>query len=119
MKCVLFASGKGGVGKTTIVANVAARIAQRGQRVACLDADVYAPALHQILTPIDRRIEEDAEHERLIPVETSLYGIRLFSIAFVFDESIGVPQIVLAYFVGGLMLACGIALLPRSRGHAA
>lgn len=40
-KVILFASGKGGVGKTTVCANTAMRLARRGKRVLVIDADIY------------------------------------------------------------------------------
>jgi chromosome partitioning protein len=45
-KCIVFHSYKGGTGKTTIAANIAALLAKRGHRVVLLDLDVYAPSLH-------------------------------------------------------------------------
>src|SRR5919201_2375890 len=44
--CIAFHSYKGGTGKTTIAANLAALLAKRGYRVFLLDLDVYAPSLH-------------------------------------------------------------------------
>ena len=44
--CIAFHSYKGGTGKTTIAANLAALLAKKGYRVFLLDLDVYAPSLH-------------------------------------------------------------------------
>src|SRR5919204_4516669 len=44
--CIAFHSYKGGTGKTTIAANLAALLAKKGHRVFLLDLDVYAPSLH-------------------------------------------------------------------------
>ena len=44
--CIAFHSYKGGTGKTTIAANLAALLAKKGYKVCLLDLDVYAPSLH-------------------------------------------------------------------------
>ena len=77
---VAVASGKGGVGKSTVAANLAVRLAQLGQRVGLLDADIYGPSV-PIMFGIDERPR--IVGERLIPFEK--YGIRLMSLGFVLD----------------------------------
>ena len=44
-RTIAVASGKGGVGKSTVTANLAVALAQRGQAVALIDADVYGPTI--------------------------------------------------------------------------
>lgn len=74
---IAIASGKGGVGKSTISVNVAVTLAQKGARVGLLDADIYGPniptmmGLEYLPAPLDGRI---------IPAES--YGIKVMSIGF-------------------------------------
>lgn len=72
---VVVASGKGGVGKSTVSANLAVALAADGARVGLLDADVYGPSQTTMLG-VDARPETD-ERRRLLPVEA--HGARLIS----------------------------------------
>ena len=56
---VVFASGKGGVGKSTVAVNVASALAQRGLRVGLLDADVFGPSVPRMLSLQDERVRWD------------------------------------------------------------
>ena len=78
---VAVASGKGGVGKSTVAANLSIALAQAGYRVGLLDADIYGPSM-----PMMFGIQEQplVERERLIPFEK--YGVRLMSLGFVLDD---------------------------------
>lgn len=68
-------SGKGGVGKSTVSANLAVALARAGRRVGLIDADVYGPSQPTLL---GNRSKPTAEGERLIPVEAQ--GIRFLSL---------------------------------------
>ena len=72
---IAIGSGKGGVGKSTIAANVAVALARLGKRVGLIDADVYGPSQTTIL---GTRAKPEAEGERLIPVEA--HGIKFLSL---------------------------------------
>ena len=72
---VAVASGKGGVGKSTVSANLAVALAEDGARVGLLDADVYGPSQTTMLG-VDARPETD-ERRRLLPREA--HGVRLIS----------------------------------------
>ncbi len=72
---VAIASGKGGVGKSTVSANLAAALAAEGVRVGLLDADVYGPSQTTMFGKDDRPATD--EHRRLLPLE--VYGVRFIS----------------------------------------
>jgi ATP-binding protein involved in chromosome partitioning len=72
------ASGKGGVGKSTVSANLAHALARSGARVGLMDADVYGPSIPALLG-IAGQPEVD-ERNRIVPVEQE--GVRVVSMAF-------------------------------------
>ncbi len=72
---VAIASGKGGVGKSTLSANLAAALAQDGARVGLLDADVYGPSQTTMFGRDDR--PKTDEQRRLLPLEA--HGVRFIS----------------------------------------
>jgi ATP-binding protein involved in chromosome partitioning len=79
---IAVASGKGGVGKSTVAVNLAAGLADRGARVGLFDADVYGPNVPRMLGAEEPpRATED---ERLVPPER--YGLKLMSMAFLVGE---------------------------------
>ncbi|MFO0881665.1 MAG: Mrp/NBP35 family ATP-binding protein [Gemmataceae bacterium] len=74
---VAVASGKGGVGKSTVAANLALALARTGARVGLMDADIYGPSVPIMMgvpCPIDQAVTP-------LPVER--FGIKLMSIGFV------------------------------------
>ncbi len=75
---VAIASGKGGVGKSTVAANLAIALAQEGARVGLLDADIYGPSQAQMFGTQGSKLRVD-EQKRMVPLER--YGIKLISIA--------------------------------------
>ncbi|MFH1851012.1 MAG: Mrp/NBP35 family ATP-binding protein [Candidatus Neomarinimicrobiota bacterium] len=76
---VAIASGKGGVGKTTIAVNLAATLHNRGYRVGLLDLDIYGPSLPIVLGINERPLV--SENNKLIPLER--YGLRVMSFGFI------------------------------------
>ncbi|MDR1672943.1 MAG: Mrp/NBP35 family ATP-binding protein [Bacteroidales bacterium] len=79
---VAVASGKGGVGKSTVAANLAVALAREGYNVCLLDADIYGPSAPKMLgvegiTP-EVRITDGGEY--IVPVER--YGVRMLSVGF-------------------------------------
>lgn len=74
---VAVASGKGGVGKSTVAVNMAVALRQFGATVGLLDADIYGPSI-PMLMGINRM--PDSAGQRIRPVEN--YGVRLMSLGF-------------------------------------
>jgi len=72
---IAIGSGKGGVGKSTVAANLAIAMARAGKRVGLVDADVYGPSQPTLLGSADKPTADD---ERLIPVEAQ--GIKFLSL---------------------------------------
>lgn len=79
---IAIASGKGGVGKSTITANTAVSLAKMGFRVGVLDADIYGPSMHLMFDvekekPISVNING---RSKMKPIES--YGVKLLSLGF-------------------------------------
>lgn len=82
---IAVASGKGGVGKSTISVNIALALAADGARVGLLDADIYGPSLPRLMGISDRPM---AAGGKIIPVEK--HGIKLMSIGFMLPDDAAV-----------------------------
>ena len=79
---VAVASGKGGVGKSTVAANLALALKANGLAVGVLDADIYGPSMPRMLGISGRPSSPDGK--RLIPLEN--YGVRCMSMGFLVPE---------------------------------
>jgi ATP-binding protein involved in chromosome partitioning len=79
---VAVASGKGGVGKSTVAVNLAASLADRGARVGLFDADIYGPNVPRMVDADDH--PQATESETIVPPEK--YGMKLMSMAFMVGE---------------------------------
>ncbi|RAK56603.1 Mrp/NBP35 family ATP-binding protein [Phenylobacterium deserti] len=80
-KVIAVASGKGGVGKSTVAVNLAAAFAAQGLRVGLLDADIYGPSAPTMLG-VDGEPTFDDE-KRLVPLEA--WGLKVMSIGFIVE----------------------------------
>jgi len=78
---IAVASGKGGVGKSTMSVNIAAGLAQLGARVGLFDADVYGPNVPRMLAAEER---PRTDGELIVPPER--YGVKLISMDFLTGE---------------------------------
>ena len=73
---IAIGSGKGGVGKSTLTANLAVALARMGKRVGLIDADIYGPSQPTLFGTSEK---PQAEKEKLIPVDVG-HGVRLLSV---------------------------------------
>jgi ATP-binding protein involved in chromosome partitioning len=80
---IAVASGKGGVGKSTVAANLACALAQLGLSVGLLDADIYGPSVPMMFGIGDER-PKSAGGQNFYPIEK--YGVKLVSIGFFLGE---------------------------------
>lgn len=79
---IAVASGKGGVGKSTVSVNLALALASEGSRVGILDADIYGPSQPRMLGL--RRQEPKTVEKSFLPLES--YGLQAMSIGFLIEE---------------------------------
>jgi ATP-binding protein involved in chromosome partitioning len=79
---VAVTSGKGGVGKSTVAANLAVALAQKGYKTGLLDADIFGPSQPRMFGVEDARplLEPVNGKELIVPVEK--YGVKMLSIGF-------------------------------------
>ena len=80
---VAIASGKGGVGKSTVAANLAVALEQTNAAVGLCDCDIYGPSISLMFGSRERPMA--TEDNRIIPIEQ--YGLRLMSMGFLLDDA--------------------------------
>lgn len=81
-QCIAIASGKGGVGKSTVSVNLAIALAQTGARVGLMDADIYGPSI-----PLMMGAQNDrpyVEEQKLVPIER--FGVKMMSLGFLIED---------------------------------
>ncbi len=84
---IAVSSGKGGVGKSTVSANLAVALAKQGYKVGLVDADIYGPSIPKMFGCEDGRpymVEVDGK-ELIEPIEA--YGVKILSIGFFVDPA--------------------------------
>lgn len=79
---IAIASGKGGVGKSTVTSNLAVALVKAGYSVGLMDADVYGPSVPKMFETEDARpvLEKIGVQDKIVPVEK--YGVKLLSIGY-------------------------------------
>src|SRR5246500_2853991 len=80
---IAVASGKGGVGKSTVAANLAIALEQTGARVGLCDCDIYGPSISLMFGTRERPTATD--ENMIVPIEQ--YGLRLMSMGFLLDDT--------------------------------
>ncbi len=81
---IAVASGKGGVGKSTVSSNLAVALSRQGLKVGLCDCDLYGPSIALMFGATDQQPMADTE-ERIIPIEA--HGIKLMSMGFLLGDS--------------------------------
>jgi ATP-binding protein involved in chromosome partitioning len=81
-RIIAVASGKGGVGKSTVAANLAVALAATGAAVGLCDCDLYGPSVAQMFGVNERPMAN--EHDEIIPLEA--HGLKLMSMGFLLED---------------------------------
>jgi ATP-binding protein involved in chromosome partitioning len=84
---IAVASGKGGVGKSTVAVNLAVALAARGAKVGLMDADIYGPSI-PIMMGVDERPDIDPSGRWIVPFDR--FGVRFMSLGFLVDKDAAV-----------------------------
>jgi ATP-binding protein involved in chromosome partitioning len=87
-RVIAVASGKGGVGKSTVAANLAVALEQSGARVGLCDCDLYGPSV-ALMFGTQERPFADSQSGRILPVQK--LGLKLMSMGFLLDD--GAPAV--------------------------
>jgi len=78
---IAVASGKGGVGKSTVAANLALALARVGNRVGLMDSDIYGPSQQMMMGIAEKPFIN--EFDKIVPIER--YGVKVISLGFLMD----------------------------------
>ena len=81
---IAVASGKGGVGKSTVAVNLAVALAEAGAQVGLLDGDIYGPSV-PVMTDLVGQHPRSPDGERVLPLQN--YGVKLMSMGFLVGET--------------------------------
>lgn len=80
---IAVASGKGGVGKSTVAVNLSLALRRLGYSVGLMDADIYGPSIPRMLNLKEKPVV--GENKKLVPIET--YGIKVMSMGLLVEEA--------------------------------
>jgi ATP-binding protein involved in chromosome partitioning len=83
---IAVASGKGGVGKSTVATNLAVALALNGYKVGLMDADIFGPSVPKMFNVENERPELKQENGKDLIVPIEKYGVKLLSIGFFVDQ---------------------------------
>jgi len=81
-KIIAVASGKGGVGKSTVASNLAVALSKTGAKVGLCDCDLYGPSIAHMFGSNERPYQN--EEQQIVPIER--YGLQLISMGFLLDD---------------------------------
>jgi ATP-binding protein involved in chromosome partitioning len=81
-RIIAVGSGKGGVGKSTVAANLAVALSAKGLKVGLCDCDLYGPSVAQMFGTTER--PNANEHDEIIPIEA--HGLKLMSMGFLLED---------------------------------
>lgn len=81
-RLIAVSSGKGGVGKSTVTANLAIAIAKTGAKVAILDADIYGPSQHLMYDLQNGNMEAIEKDGKVLALPLENYGVKVVSMGF-------------------------------------
>lgn len=84
---VAVASGKGGVGKSTVAANLAVALSKAGNKVGILDADIYGPSIPLMFDLVDAKPMAENRNGRDVIIPAEKYGMKVLSIGFFVDQN--------------------------------
>lgn len=84
---IAVSSGKGGVGKSTIAANLAVALSNLGYKVGLLDADIFGPSVPKMFDVENERAYAEEKDGRTVIIPIEKYGLKLLSIGFFVDPS--------------------------------
>ncbi len=82
---IAVSSGKGGVGKSTVAANLAIGLARLGHRVGLLDCDIFGPSMPKMFQVEDERPYSEEVDGRTLIMPVEKYGVKMLSIGFFVD----------------------------------
>jgi ATP-binding protein involved in chromosome partitioning len=84
---IVVASGKGGVGKSTVAANLAVSMSRNGYKTALVDADIYGPSIPRMFGIEDAKPDVTAFGDKQMMFPIAKFGVKIMSIGFFIDRN--------------------------------